>query len=364
MTTLNQNENWNELENRTIGIEIECFVPTNILRGEGSFQEFVSNKLNQAGVNASYQHSHITNAPTTWTVKHDGSLGHGGVEIVSPVLKYNSESFYILQKVCGVLDDIRANVNTQCGLHVHVDNHDLTLKQNKLIAKRYAKFEDVFDYFMPKSRRTNSAGYCRSLRARSEGTPVEIINQTMQKIDSCRSINALQRLFGGSHPRYAKLNFTSPHGTVEFRHHSGTINFEKISKWVRLCHSVVMAGKNKKPVKKIDITRNGTRTLNHRFKVLMGGLTIDSTAENFFRKRMKHFIQQDGQPITVQNISTNTDVENLVRLISLGLSANPNIHRNDRDNIVRLRNMGQNSGEMRYLHRADEILRDAVRRGR
>ena len=97
MTTLNQNENWNELENRTIGIEIECFVPTNILRGEGSYQEFVSNKLNQAGVNASYQHSHITNAPTTWTVKHDGSLGHGGVEIVSPVLKYNPDSFVTLQ---------------------------------------------------------------------------------------------------------------------------------------------------------------------------------------------------------------------------------------------------------------------------
>ena len=341
MTTLNQNENWNELENRTIGIEIECFVPTNILRGEGSYQEFVSNKLNQAGVNASYQHSHITNAPTTWTVKHDGSLGHGGVEIVSPVLKYNPDSFVTLQKVCGVLDDIRATVNTQCGLHVHVSNRDLTLKQNKLIAKRYAKFEDVFDYFMPRSRRTNTAGYCRSLRARSEGTPVEIINQTMQKIDSCRSINALQRLFGGSHPRYAKLNFTSPHGTVEFRHHSGTVNFEKISKWVRLCHSVVMACKNNKPVKKIDATRNGTRTLNHRFKVLMNGLTIDSTAENFFRKRMKHFIQQDGQPRTVQigTVQTNPiDVVNrLIRQIeSTGRFSNANL-----DEIYMLRNEGE-----------------------
>ena len=36
----------------------------------------------------------------------------------------------------------------------------------------------------------------------------------------------------------------------------------------------------------------------------------------------------------------------------------------DRDMIIRLRDMGQNSGEMRYLARADNLLRDAVRRGR
>jgi hypothetical protein len=41
--------------------------------------------------------------------------------------------------------------------------------------------------------------------------------------------------------RYYKLNAESfeRHGTVEFRQHSGTIEFKKISSWIRICNAMI-----------------------------------------------------------------------------------------------------------------------------
>ena len=322
MTNLNNQE-----IQRTVGIEIEFYSPRSRTTIENAFVE--------AGISFRNATHYQTRRCQNWTLKTDGSLNYPpsieqfpvactdnnnrtermprGWEMVSPVMDFNETTLAQIEAVCETLvsNKIEARVNRSTGLHIHISNDDLTFKQNKLIAKRYAKFEDVFDYFMPRSRRTNSAGYCRSLICNSRGTSVEIINQTIQKINSCRSIQCVQRLFGSGN-RYAKLNFTSPHGTVEFRHHSGTIDSVKINNWLKLCHQIVVASKNNKPVKKLDATRTGTRTLNHRFKVLMSGINITSDVKKFFGKRMRKFIREDGQPQTVQNnVSTPIDPINI-----------------------------------------------------
>ena len=321
MTNLNNQE-----IQRTVGVEIEFYSPRSRTTIENAFVE--------AGIPFQNSATYQTRRCQNWTLKTDGSLNYPphlsqfpvantdtttpepyvrGWEMVSPVMDFNETTLAQIEKVCETLvsNKIEARVNKSTGLHIHISNDDLTFKQNKLIAKRYAKFEDVFDYFMPRSRRTNSAGYCRSLICNARGTSVEIINQTIQKINSCRSIRCVQRLFGDG-SRYAKLNFTSPHGTVEFRHHSGTIDSVKINNWLKLCHQIVVASKNNKPVKKLDATRTGTRTLNHRFKVLMSGINITSDVKKFFGKRMRKFIREDGQPQTVQNnVSTPIDPINI-----------------------------------------------------
>ena len=110
---------------------------------------------------------------------------------------------------------------------------------------------------------------------------------------------------------------------MEFRHHSGTIDSVKINNWLKLCHQIVVAAKNNKPVKKLDATRTGTRTLNHRFKVLMSGINITSDVKKFFGKRMRKFIREDGQPQTVQtnetSIMTDERRRSFFRTINLGL---------------------------------------------
>lgn len=52
------------------------------------------------------------------------------------------------------------------------------------------------------------------------------------------TITGLRGYFGS---RYFKINFESfaTHGTVEFRHHSGTTEYEKIVNWVKLTQAMV-----------------------------------------------------------------------------------------------------------------------------
>ena len=288
--------------NRTFGVEIECYA-------KGYTRTEIANRLNLiTGLEVTGTDSYITRGNQTWTVKYDGSLTQRpssqyiGVEIVSPPLKiYNGDGYNQVKKICDALEEIGVKVNTTCGLHVHIDSSDLTFKQKKLVAKRYAKFEDVIDYFMPKSRRRTATRYCASLLHQQEGTPVQIINQTLDKINSCRTLTALQKMFGEPYTgsRYAKLNFVSPYNTIEFRHHGGTTEYTKILNWITLCTQMVEAGHNNKPVKSICVDQTHTRTLQHRFKVFMKPLSSNTMIIKYFKSRMSKFLKEDGVPSTV-----------------------------------------------------------------
>lgn len=111
-------------------------------------------------------------------------------------------------------------------LHFNADDFNLTTWQNLILSYKHAETE--IDKFMPASRRGNRNTYCRSLRAFSD-----------EDIRSAESIESLQRLFGS---RYMKVNLEaySRHRTVEFRQHSGTINFTKIENWVRFLGRLII----------------------------------------------------------------------------------------------------------------------------
>src|SRR5581483_12043482 len=84
---------------------------------------------------------------------------------------------------------------------------------------------------MPPSRRANAnSRYCASIK-QEMNLPAIRVARTVQEL--ARGIK------GGS--RFVKLNFTShwKHGTVEFRQHSGTVDAEKIKRWVYFCQKLV-----------------------------------------------------------------------------------------------------------------------------
>jgi len=292
-----------ENTNRTFGVEIECIVPTALVNNSDSrsrvepIRKFANLMFERTGLQFTYGGYH-SSTHNTWHVEYDSSVhGNGyGFEIVGPVLTI--DQLHQVRSVCRVLNDIQATVNRNCGLHVHVGTSDLTFKQKKLIAKRYCKFEDVFDYFMPASRRTRNNQYCNTMWGNVQGNQyAQAINSQLKKIDRCRTLACVSHVFYNG--RYSKVNFQTRKPTVEFRHHSGTVDFDKISNWVLLCMSIVNAAKNGKPIKKMESWMIGTRPLNHRFSVLFNALDVDSTVKTFFRKRMKHFIKLDGQPQSV-----------------------------------------------------------------
>ncbi|MFN0201026.1 MAG: amidoligase family protein [Bacteroidia bacterium] len=203
--------------NRRFGVEIEAYnVDT---------QELVR-QLYLAGVNATTgnRSSNLTNQ---WKVTTDSSInGAKAFEIVSPIL-VGEEGLRELEIVCTVLAQMRAKVNKSCGMHIHIDAERFTLTQWKNLLKNYGKAEALIDSFLPISRRGDNNHFCKSVK-----------NRELQ-IDNATTLQKIAK--GALSGRYYKVNVQSyfVHKTVEFRQHSGTIEYRKISNWVRFLHNLV-----------------------------------------------------------------------------------------------------------------------------
>lgn len=208
--------------NRKFGIEIECMLPRNVTMSG------VALAINAAGVpcfNAGYSHS----TSSQWKVVSDGSLSGGnGMEIVSPPMQ-GEASLQAIATVCRVLNELGATVNRSCGLHVHVEARQLAAPALRKLAAIYIENENIIDSFMPMSRRGSNNHYCNTLR----GT-------NMSSLAQARNANEIAHAISHGN-RYVKLNFAAflRHGTVEFRHHSGTVDADKVNKWLITCLRLV-----------------------------------------------------------------------------------------------------------------------------
>lgn len=196
--------------NRTYGIEIEL-VHNNKYAMAGA--------LRAAGIETVVEgYNHITRPH--WKIVTDASIRGGGYELVSPILR-GEEGLETIRRVAEVLNAMGATVNRSCGLHVHHGADDLKPRHLYNLLRLYRRSEGVIDRMMPKSRRGNNNTYCKSMKLMEEGTR--------------------------PYDRYFKLNLQSlhVHGTVEFRQHSGTIDAEKIIRWVEITQLMVERSKRK-----------------------------------------------------------------------------------------------------------------------
>lgn len=207
---------------RSFGIEIEAC---------GIAPEALAAELTAAGIECRAEgYNHTTRAH--WKVVSDGSVrGPHPFELVSPVLQ-GEEGLAQVKAVCGVLNRLGAKVNKTCGLHVHFGvgelEHETKFWRNLL--NNYAALEAEIDSVMPPSRRGDSNIYCRPVARPG----------LRQRLARCRDLRAIERAATNG-CRYHKVNISSfwRHRTVEFRHHSGTTDFAKISNWVRLLSRLV-----------------------------------------------------------------------------------------------------------------------------
>lgn len=201
---------------RSFGIEIEAFGPS---------IDSVVRAIRAMGIDCQSEHyNHTTRAH--WKVVTDASVP-GGFEVVSPVLNGN-DGMEQLKKVCEALKNVNARINRSCGLHCHLGASDISERSSlwKHLYRNYARLEETIDSLMPVSRRGHNNQYCQSMRVADFETRLERAN-TLQQIESTITRRS----------RYFKLNSQSywRHKTIEFRQHSGTIEFDKISNWVLFC---------------------------------------------------------------------------------------------------------------------------------
>lgn len=175
----------------------------------------------------------------------DDSLPPGGYEIVTAPASGDALAWQIWD-VCHALHNAGAAVTPACGLHVHVDARDLGYAGIRRLLILYAKLElALFRLVHPRRMRGRFSVPCAKMADRL--SPV---------VRSPRQIGAEVRaaVYGAGwtpsvrdkkyHPaRYSALNVHSwfYRGTVEFRHHHGTIDADRIIWWAALCGAIVEA---------------------------------------------------------------------------------------------------------------------------
>lgn len=220
------------------GVELECFNVPN---------QTVVDALNNAGIPA-IRAGYSGNDYTKFQIKHDGSIqGSNGFEVVSPILE-GEAGIATIRKVCEIITALGAQVNQSTGFHIHHNVSNWGIKEFRNLFKRFVKFEAGMDSIQPKSRRNQANRYVGSLYGSMTNTSVESQAVLFGDIEKAKTVRQLGQVFS---TRYLKLNLQSffRMGSVEFRHHSGTTDADKVENYIRLTYGMVADAQDHTAVK-------------------------------------------------------------------------------------------------------------------
>ena len=150
---------------------------------------------------------------------------------------------------------------------------------------------------MPVCSRICNGDYCKSNLPCFIDTNYDVRNlpnkklaEAFESIDKCTTLRKLGNKLDN---RYVKLNLQSfwKHGTIEFRHHSGTTDVAKITNWLTLCMAMVIAGDEKRvvKVKSNDTVEAYKDNINSFFNGLakVAPQLITNELKTFYRRRRR-----------------------------------------------------------------------------
>lgn len=239
--------------NRTFGVEIEVV---------GITASEAVRAMRSAGIVAVDEtHTYNHRDCPTWKVMTDGSVyeetrygSNRGIEIVSPILR-GDRGLADVADVVSALKAAGARVNETCGIHVHHGANDLSLVAIKSLIKQYAKREWILNIAAGRS----DVSYSQSVSRFKMGD----LDELFSDIDRAGNLEELIRQIRGDHydgchgtqggrcscrVRYCNLNFGTywSKGTIEFRHHSGSVDAAEVCAWIVLTQSMIAeVAKNK-----------------------------------------------------------------------------------------------------------------------
>ncbi len=188
----------------------------------------------------------IYDAVSNWqgAIVSDGSLPSTGFELCTAPA--NGDLFVDqIGEICEALAEQHAQINTDCGFHVHVDARDFRYWDLRKLILLYAKIEDALFAIVPKSRRKNSFCEPCGMRYVNELTGTRAVKQKI--IQNVYDDASPGPAFKGKRSdkycgsRYRALNLHSwfYRGTVECRLAAGTRDREKIVPWATLWAAIV-----------------------------------------------------------------------------------------------------------------------------
>jgi|WetSurMetagenome_2_1015567.scaffolds.fasta_scaffold07092_5 hypothetical protein len=265
-------------EERTFGVEIEFFNAERCMVYEALVAKGIKVKVEN--------YNHTTR--DYWKIVTDSSVNESGCynengsgnEIVSPILK-GLDGLEQLRLVCEALKECNAQVDKTCGVHIHHGVDDLDFEQIKNVYALNIRYENVIDSMLPSSRKNQR--YCRELNTVSAE-----INEYLKMIKNLKNYQSLQYWYDS---RYYKLNHKNyrTRGTLEFRQHSGTIDFEKIGSWVIFTQQLVERSKTSVQYK---TNISSFQTLKECLNVTKKDGDLVFAAFKFLESRIKHFAQK------------------------------------------------------------------------
>lgn len=281
---------------RTFGVEIETIGMDTRL-----FVQLCAN----AGISANLMgYTHVV-THGSWKIVTDGSLTGGvGYEIVSPPLK-GEAGLNEVETVLRCAREAGATVNRSTGFHVHHAAGEYTPEQAAGVLLWYAKYEPVIDALVAPSRRQGNQ-YCVSLRKATN--LVDGIQWLLDAARSQRTTEAFSVWFSRTAPgangygvsgRYHKVNLASwqRYGTIEFRHHQGTLNGSKARAWIVFTQRILERGGRGR----IRVTNPSRMDFAEVVRMLgmqdsqNNGDPIIAQAREYLKARLDHFAAREAR---------------------------------------------------------------------
>jgi len=309
----------NILNNMTFGIEFEAISKVSRWELANHYDNLIPNYDFEGE-----EYNHQTR--DYWKVVYDDSLDTWEefthtTELVSPILKGES-GFRDLKNITSFIErDSMTKVNKSCGTHIHLginqywEERRLTVEQKIRAMKNlfmiYTKYQDEIDSILSPSRRSNKWAHnliytttqVRTDRIDSDSERKKVLRNFSRKLNKKHSIQAIHEMTG---TRYQVINLQNwvSRGTVEFRQHQGTQNFEKIKHWIIFLMKLIERATDKAiQDKKITsgIRTNGRAKFNQIFKRKMKRETYQ-----FFLERRLDFEVNMG-PADYERLYDNND---------------------------------------------------------
>jgi hypothetical protein len=158
---------------------------------------------------------------TCWHLKKDYSTE---AELATPILSFHDkEGLSILKKITKNLANKKVKITKDDGLHVHIDCKDLDW--NKILIS-WIYLEESLKRLFPKHRTRN--------RYRNVSYSEPYLSKKNKKILA----NYFKKMKVKSNEHHAAINFQyfEERGTVEFRWHEGSLDYDEILCWVKFIH--------------------------------------------------------------------------------------------------------------------------------
>jgi len=292
-------------DRQKIGIELELTSATHIL------PERVADCLGSRSstVDVVRDYGVGRNTSDRWKLVPDSSImcsrSHpdcNKFELVSPILQGGrglAQTNEILKRMARISPKL--SVNKSMGFHVHVDVSNLSCSQIIKICQNFIKYESVMDTFMPPSRRSGSHESTSFFNSNRTSVENGVVNMMYGRTHHRRVTNVTNRECHdflardddkirlvtdmNAEGRYYRLNLTNlstgRQPTLEFRQHSATMSYDKVSAWVRFC---VAFCTNSARLARPTPFREG-RSLEYRFDALFRYVVKDRALCEFYRER-------------------------------------------------------------------------------